>query len=117
MENVSVAFEILQDRKKVHIGHKFAQCYIVFDIKMMDVAGVHMTKALATINYTSKVARDTVKIALILAALNDLQVMSSDILNVYVKAPVTEKMWTTLGPEFGKDYGKTAVIVKAFYDI
>ena len=37
----------------------------------------------------------------------------SNILHAYVKAPVTEKMWITLGPEFRKDVEKTAVIVRA----
>ena len=40
-----------------------------------------------------------------------------DILNAYIQEPVTEKVWTTLGPEFGKDTSKTAVIVIAFYDL
>ena len=40
-----------------------------------------------------------------------------DILNAYVQAPVTEKVWTTLGPEFSKDARKNAVIVRALYGI
>ena len=52
-----------------------------------------------------------------MAALNDLEVKSGDILNAYVQAPVTEKVWTTLGPEFSKDAGKTAVIVRALYGL
>ena len=30
---------------------------------------------------------------------------------------MTEKVWTTLGPEFSKDASKTAVIVRALYDL
>ena len=52
-----------------------------------------------------------------IAALNDLEVKLGNILNAYVQAPVTEKMWTTLGPEFGKDTRKTAVIVRALYGL
>ena len=40
-----------------------------------------------------------------------------DILNAYIKAPITENMWTTLGSEFGKDDGKSAVIFKALYGL
>ena len=36
-----------------------------------------------------------------------------NILNAYVQASVTEKVWTTLGPEFGKDAQKTTVIASA----
>ena len=48
-----------------------------------------------------------------IAALNDLEVKLGDILNAYALTPVTEKMWTTMGPEFGKDAEKTAVIIRA----
>ena len=48
-----------------------------------------------------------------IATINDLEVKSEDILNVYVQAPMTEKVWTTVGPEFSKDRRKTAVIIRA----
>ena len=51
------------------------------------------------------------------ATLNDLKAKSSNILNAYIQAPVTEKMWTTLGPEFSKDARKTAVIVGVVYNL
>jgi hypothetical protein len=44
-----------------------------------------------------------VRIALTLAALNYLDVMTGDIENAYLTAPITEKVWTVLGPEFGDD--------------
>ena len=72
-----------------------------------------MTKAPATITYDSVVSRDTIRVALMIASLDDLEVKSDDILNVYIQAPVTKKVWTTLGPEFGKDTRKNAVIVIA----
>ena len=95
---------------------------MVFDIKMEDlrhkarlVARGHMTKTPATITYASVVSRESGSIALMIATLNNLEVKSGDILNAYVQAPVTEKMWTILGPEFGKDARKTAVIVRALH--
>ena len=74
-----------------------------------------MTKALATIMYASMVSRGTVRIALMIATINDLEIKSDDILNGYVQATITVKVWTTLGPEFGKDAGNTAVIIRALY--
>ena len=59
----------------------------------------------------------TVRIDLMIAAHNDCEVKSGDILNTYVHAPVTEKVLTTLGPEFGKDTEKTAVIIRALYGL
>ncbi len=70
-----------------------------FDIKMEYfkrkarlVAGGHKTEAPGTITYASVVSRETVRIALKLAALNDLQVKAGDILNASITAPVKEKI-------------------------
>ena len=61
------------------------------------VAGGHTTNALATITYASVVSCETVRMTLMIAAFNDLEVKSGNILNAYVQAPVTKKVWTTLG--------------------
>jgi hypothetical protein len=97
---------------------------MVFDIKMEDfkrkarlVAGGHKTEAPATITYASGVSRKTVRIALMLAALNDLQVKAGDVLNAYITAPCKDKVWTILGPEFGLEAGKSAIIVRALYGL
>ena len=50
-----------------------------------------------------------------LAALNNLEVKTADIENAYLTAPVGEKIWCRLGPEFGSDAGKKAVIVRALH--
>jgi hypothetical protein len=76
-----------------------------------------MTKAPATITYASVVFRETVCIALLLAALNDLNVKVGDALNAYITAPITKKVWTVLGPEFGIDAGKSAIIVRTLYGL
>ena len=62
-----------------------------------------MTKALATFMYAGIMSRETVRIALMIATLNDLEVKLGDILNAHIQASVTDKVWTTLGPEFGKE--------------
>jgi hypothetical protein len=69
-----------------------------------------MTDAPATTTFASVVSRETVQIALALAGLNDLQVTVSDIENAYITAPCTQKIWTILGPEFGPDAGKSAIV-------
>ena len=76
-----------------------------------------MTDVPPTITYSSVVGRETVCIALTLAALNDLEVKVADIMNAYVTAPTEEKIWTILGPEFGDDQGKKAVIVRALHGL
>jgi hypothetical protein len=67
--------------------------------------------------YASVVSRESVRIALTLAALNDLDVKMADIKNAYLTAPITEKVWTVLGPEFGDDDVKRALIVRAMYGL
>ena len=48
-----------------------------------------MTEALAKITYANFVSRETVRISLMIATFNDLEVKLSDILNAFVQAPVT----------------------------
>ena len=76
-----------------------------------------MTKAPTTIIYASVVLRETVRIALTIATLNDVEVELGDILYACVQAPAREKVWTTLGPEFGKDARSSAVIAQDEYGL
>ncbi len=81
------------------------------------MAGGHQTEAPATITYASVESLETVRLALTLASLNDLKVKVGDVLNAYITAPVKEKVWTILGPEFGRDTGRSAIIVRALYGL
>ena len=113
MAEVRKAFDILPDGKTAPVGYQKIPCHMVFDIKMEDfkrkarlVAGGHKTKALATITYASVVSRETVRIALMLAALNDLQVKAGDVLNAYITAPVKKKYGPFLDPSLEMTLGK-----------
>ena len=55
------------------------------------------------------------RLALLYAALNGLDVMTADIMNAYLTAPTSQKLHTKCGPEFGSDAGKRAVITRALY--
>ncbi len=63
------------------------------------------------------VSRETVCLVLTIASLNDLEIKVGDVLNAYITAPVKEKVWTVLGPEFGHDASKSAIIVHALYGL
>jgi len=67
--------------------------------------------------YTSVLSRETFPIAFTLAALNDLKVKASDVQNVYLTAPCTDKIFTVLRIEFSMDAGKTAIIIRALYGL
>ena len=69
----------------------------------------------ASLTYASVVSRASVRTALILATMNDLEVKTNDIENTYLTAPTSERLYTKLGPEFDLDAGKIAVIVRALY--
>ena len=124
MKNVKLAFDILPDGEYAPRDHTFVKTHMIFDIKMEDfrrkarlVAGGHMTEAPKCITYSSVVQRDTVRIALTIASLNKLQVKAGDIENAYITAPCQEQIWTKLGPEFGADEGKKAIIIRAIYGL
>ena len=121
---VKVAFDVLDDNQPVPVGYSYMECHMIFDIKIDGfkrkariVAGGHMLEAPAVSTYSSVISRETVRIALTLAALNDLEVKASDVLGAYLTAPCEEKVYTKLGPEFGVDAGKRAIIVRALYGL
>jgi hypothetical protein len=123
MKNVRVTFKILEDGTRAPVGYQHIPCMLIFDVKMdftrktKLVAGGHVTQPAAILTYASVVTRESVRIALLIAALNDMSVLGADISNAYLTAPTTEKVWTVLGAEWGSDAGKCAIIVRALYGL
>ncbi|KAI2498321.1 Reverse transcriptase (RNA-dependent DNA polymerase) [Fragilaria crotonensis] len=109
--------------KGKYVGFQEIKCHMIFDVKMdltrkaRFVAGGHMTEPPASITYSSVVSRDSVRIAFMLAALNDLDVLACDIGNAYLNAPCREKVWFVAGPEFGSRQGTVIRIVRALYGL
>jgi hypothetical protein len=93
---------------KIH-GFQEIKCHIIFDVKInftrkaRFVAGGHMTKAPNLLTYSSIVSRESVKIAFLVAALKDLDVMSCDIGNAYLNALCRERIWFTAGAKCGPE--------------
>ena len=56
--------------------------------------------------YSSVVIRDSVKIALLIASLNDLQLLACNIQNAYLTADCQEKIYKMAGSEFGSGRGR-----------
>ena len=97
---------------------------MIFDVKMLDlsqkcrfVAGGHTTEAPASLTYSSVVSRDSVRIAFLIAALNNLDVQACDVTNAYLNAPCREKIWFEGGAECGEDRGKVMIIKRALYGL
>jgi Reverse transcriptase (RNA-dependent DNA polymerase) len=118
------AFEIQDEGAPDPVGHKLIDVHMVFDIKpdfarkATLVAGGHMTDPPASITYASVVSQESVRIAFLITALNDLDVLSADIGNAYLNARAREKIYVICGPEFGdQNIGRKAIIVRALYGL
>ena len=77
----------------------------------------HTTEMPTSLTYSSVVSRDSVRIILLAATLNGLQVMACDIQNAYLTANCHEKIRTYAGPEFGSERGQPMIIRKALYGL
>ena len=88
-----------------------------FTRKARLVASGHMTDPPSDMTYSSAVSRESFRIAFLIAALNSLEIQSADKGNAYLNSSTNEKVYTTAGPEFGADEGKTIIIVRALYGL
>ena len=98
MENVNITFQTIPGGEKPPNGFQYVNCHMAFGIKIEGfcrkaclVAGRHMTNSTDTIIYSSVVTRETMHIALTMAALHDLDIKVADVLNTYVMASNIER--------------------------
>jgi hypothetical protein len=124
MLHVFPAFKILDEGERAPLMSKYIRCHMIFDLeldlsrKACFVTGGHMTDPPASLTYSSMVSRDSVRLAFLIAALNNISLLSADIGNTYLNAETKEKVHTICGPEFGPQYiGRIAVIHKALYGL
>ena len=96
MTAVRVAFKTLNKGDEPPPGYQYIQCHMIFEIKLdgfrrkarLIGAGCMFKYRPAVVTYASFVSRDTVRIALTIAALNDLEVKASDVMNAFLTAPL-----------------------------
>jgi hypothetical protein len=125
MANVRIAFEEYDGDPNKLVGYIQITGHLVFDVKLGEnfrrkarfCADGHKTGAPASVTYSTVVSRDSVRILLTIAALNDLKVMGADVQNAFLTAPNKEKCWMVAGPEFGPDEGKNLLVVRALYGL
>jgi hypothetical protein len=117
------ALRVLEDGEEVPVGSQFVDLMMIFDVKMdltrkaRLVARGDQVETPSNLTYASVVSRDSIRIALLLASLNDLTLLAADVAGAYLNAPCREKVHTILGPAFGELKGRTAVIVKSLYGL
>ena len=123
MKNVDCAFQFLDDDEPDPIGYTKIDLQLIFDVKMdfsrkvRLVAGGHKTDPPKDMTYASVVSRESVRLAFLIAALNDLEVLAGDVQNAYLNAGTKERIYTKAGKEFGSNYGKRVIIVRALYGL
>ena len=102
MKKIRDAFELYEGDTKQLVGYQKISAHFIFDIKLGEnfrrkarlVADGHKTKTSSSVTYSSIVARDSVRICLLLAVLNNLDLLAANIENAYLTAPCRERVWT-----------------------
>jgi hypothetical protein len=122
MKNVRPAFQAWEkDVKDLPVGCQEITCHVIYDVKMGEnfrrkarfVADGHKTQTPAAMTHSSVVSRDSARIALLIAAMNDLDVLACDIQNACLCADCRERIWARAGAEFGSEAGSPMLVVKA----
>jgi hypothetical protein len=126
MKDVMPAFEKWEGKEgELPPGFQRIKCHFVFDINMGEnfrrkarlVANGNETETPASLAYSSVVSRDSVRIARLIASLNELDVLACDIQNAYLTANCREKFYIIEGPEFGLQEGSIMIIRKPLYGL
>ena len=122
MENLKVIFDILDNSEYMTPGWSRASGHIIFDVRMTLerkarwVKDGHKTPEPDNSTYAGVASRESVRIALTYAALNNLDVCACDIQNAFLQSQSSEKHYIICGPEFGlENIGKWAKIIRALY--
>jgi hypothetical protein len=78
----------------------------------------YQTEPTKEVTFASVVSRDSIRLGFLVAALNNLEVLSTDISGAYLDAKAAEKVYTTAGKEFGPSKaGRQVLIVHALYGL
>ena len=74
-----------------------------FRRKSRSVTDGHLVETPTSITHSTVVSIDSVRILLLAAALNYLEVMGADVKNAFLSADNLEKHWIRARPEFGAE--------------
>ena len=102
-------------------GYQKIRVHFVFDVKYCGkfkarlVADGHLTKEPNDTVYSGVVSLRNLRLAMLLAELNYLQLWAADVGNAYVQALTREKLYIVGGPEFEELQGQVLVMHKALY--
>ena len=125
MKNSRIAFEEYDGQVEDLVAYEQISGHLIFDVKLSEnfrrkarfVADGHLVETPASVTYSTVVSRDSVRILLLAAALNGLEVKGADVQNAFLSAKNLEKHWLKAGPEFGPEQGKVFIVVRALYGL
>ncbi|HSN65751.1 MAG TPA: reverse transcriptase domain-containing protein, partial [Fusibacter sp.] len=119
------AYDTFEDKGKISYlqGHKNIIVHFVFAVKhdlrhkARLVAGGHLTDPTTEGTYSGVVQLRSLRIALLAAELNNLDIMVGDISSAYLEAKTKEQVCFIAGPEFKDKAGNLMKINKALYGL
>ena len=105
-------------------GYQEISCHLILDVKIdftreaRFVTNGYTTDAPVALCYLSAVSRDSVRITLLVGALNDLDIFACDIGNAYLDAPCQERICFEAEVECGREMkGQVMELCRALYGL
>ena len=125
MTNNMCALEHYEGNTSELVAYEEITGHLIFYVKLSDnfkrktrfIDDGHIVETPSSITYSTVVSKDSVKILLLAAALNDLDVMGADIQNALLSAENLENHWIRSAPEFGAEHGNVFNVVRALYGL
>ena len=119
IEHLKNSFEFLEDEDKIPVSHNEASSHLVFDalvtLERKDrwVKDRHVTSNLEQSAFAAVFSKESDRIALTHAALNDLPTCAYNTQNAFFQFPSSEKQYVVCGLEIMQESaGKHAIIVR-----
>ena len=125
MTNNWVAFKHYEVNTSDLVAYEEITGPFIFDVKLSDnfirkasfLSDGHLVETPESITYSTVVPRYSVRILLLVAALNSLETMGADVKNAFLSADNFEKHWIRAGPKFGAEQGKVFIVIRALYGL
>ena len=118
------SFRVLNQGESVPEGYKHIPMHMVFDVKH---DGRHKARFVMNGNFTGDlpsdftyapvVSLDHIRILFLLAVMNDLDILMTDISCAFLQSKCKEKIYTIAGREWGEEEGKILILLKSVYGL
>ena len=124
MKNSRVAFQTFEEDVRTLVGYKEITGHIVFDVKLSEnfrrkarfCADGHKVETPSFLTYSTVVSRDSVRIILMIAALNGLDLQGADIQKHSFQLPTWRSTGFVLVASLGLNKGKFSLLSGHYMD-